>query len=414
MSNSLDTTHDIIISGGGMVGLALAIAAAKNNLSVALIEQSHWQPHQAEDGQYSPRVSAINPASERLLTHLGAWQRIPEQRKAYYTGMDVWDGLGQGAIQFNASDVQRSQLGCIVENNQISESLWQQVFEFSQIEVLSGEKIAHWQQDQQCVEVQTSSKQTFIGKVLVAAEGKHSAIREQSNISSWRWSYQHQAIVTTVQHTMSHQQIARQVFLESGPLAFLPLPDDSAGNHYSSIVWSTKTARAEQLSELTDEEFVRELNQAFEHRLGEITHVDPRFSFELTAAQAKQYFDNRIVVLGDAAHAIHPLAGLGVNVGFLDVAELAQQWQQAQTKGLDIGHEFVMRRFQRQRQSHNYAVAGLMEGLKRLYDTTQPLPVIARNLGLGFINQQLLLKRPLVLAALGDTGAHVPDYCRAQ
>lgn len=395
-------THEVIISGGGMVGLAAALAAAELGLTVALIEQQVYRPLTSVDAHFSPRVSAINPASEQLLRRLGAWQRISKDRLAVYQGMQVWDGLGNSQIAFNAFDVQRSHLGHIVENNQITEALWQQVFEQPQIEVLSADSISQWQQNSQQVMVSTEAGQTLKAKVLIAADGKHSLLREQSSIRSWQWQYHHHAIVTTVQHQNDHQQIARQVFLESGPLAFLPLPDDAAGNHYSSIVWSVKSAELSPLMAMPDDAFIKALNQAFEHRLGDISAADPRFSFELTASQAQRYFDRRLALLGDAAHAIHPLAGLGVNMGFLDVAALAEQWQVALNKGGDIGHEFIMRRYQRARQSHNLMVAGLMESLKRLYDSQHPAPVLARNFGLKLINQQPLLKRPLILAALGD------------
>lgn len=408
----MTTDYDIIISGGGMVGLALALAAAKFDLRAKVIEQQPLPPVTKPDGEFAPRVSAINHASERLLTQLNAWQRIPKHRRSLYQHMNVWDGLGQGTIGFSADHVQANHLGHIIENDEIVYALWQAANEHPNVDISESDRIVDWQQTDTNVSVTTERSSVFTAKVLVGCDGKRSVLRTQSSIEQWSWDYHHTAIVSTVRHENPHNQTASQVFLESGPLALLPLESPDPTEHVSSLVWSAKRTRAEALMALPDDEFLAELNHAFERRFGGCLSVDRRFAFPLTAQQAKTYRDGRLIILGDAAHSIHPLAGLGVNLGFLDAATLADVWQKAHSQDIDIGHDWVARRFQRQRQTHNLAVGALMEGLKRLFDTQAALPVIARNAGLNLFNQSSILKRPLILGALGDFGVELPPLCR--
>lgn len=409
---TFENTHDIIISGGGMVGLALAVAVAQDGLRVAVIEKSVIEQTDPNSTGFAPRVSALNHASERLLRNLGAWDYLPSSRVSAYSHMHVWDGLGQGEIDFDASDVQKPHLGHIIENRFISSALWSRAQQLSNIEFFNEDEIEHWEQTHVVVTVETRQGHRLQAQVLVGSEGKYSPIRQKSAIDLWSWDYHHTAIVTTVQHERPHQNTASQVFLESGPLAFLPLPATEANTHVSSIVWSVKSDLAESLLALDDATFLNRLNQAFENRYGKLLHADARFAFPLSAQQAKRYYDGRVIVLGDAAHTIHPLAGLGVNLGFLDAATLAGEWQRASAQTLDLGHEFVLRRYQRQRQLHNLSVGALMETLKRLFDTQAPLPVLMRNTGLQVFNNSRLLKRPLIQGALGDFGTPLPELCR--
>lgn len=397
-----ESQFDVVISGGGMIGLSLAAHLGQNGFKIALIERSAPTTLKIKAGQFSPRVSAINIASERLLTQLGAWQLIPADRRSLYDQMRVWDGLGSAEIHFDTLSVEPDHLGHIIENTLIVDALWQIIDTLGNVEAITPDTIAHWQQDDHGVHIQTQSGLSMSAELLVGCEGKHSLVRQQSNINSWSWDYHHSAIVTTVSHEKHHQQTAQQVFLDSGPLAFLPLRDEQNDGLKSSIVWSAKRARANELMTLKDDDFRRELEHAFESRLGSITTIDKRAEFPLTAQQAKSYFDNRIVILGDAAHSIHPLAGLGVNTGFLDVIALAQSLMKARCNQTPISHPFVLRRFQRRRQTHNFATAALMEALKRLYDSQAPVAVLARNMGLKLVNQHNLAKRPLVLAAMGE------------
>lgn len=405
-------SHDAIIAGGGMVGLALAVAAARSGLRVAVLEKNRFSTPEPEAGHYSARVSAINHASERLLKNLGAWDHIPANRLSPYHDMAVWDGLGTGQLAFSADDVQTTHLGHIIENRFIVNALLEAARSHAGIDLFTEETVTDWQQHDHGIEVRTSLQQSLSAAVLVGSEGKFSPIRERADIDTWQWDYHHIALVTTVRHEHRHQRTASQVFLETGPLAFLPLKDSEDSEQYSSVVWSVQSDQADALMALTDDEFSQRLTQAFEERYGSILAVDPRQAFPLQAQQARRYHDGRVVIVGDAAHTVHPLAGLGVNLGFLDAATLADCWDNTFRQQGDIGHEFTQRRYQRQRQSHNLAVAALMEALKRGFGTQAPLPLLARNTGLQFINRHPILKRPLILGALGDTGVPLPPLCQ--
>lgn len=407
-----DTTHDVIISGGGMVGLATAIGLVRSGLRVAVLEKQRYDDAPSSPGHYSARVSAINHSSERLLRNLGVWKHIARDRRSTYRDMHVWDGLGTGDIHFSADDLQAGHLGHIIENREIVSALHKIAMTLPELELLTEETVRQWTEEDNRITLLTSLGQTLSARLLIGSEGKRSPVRQQSTISLWQWEYHHTAIVTTVEHEAPHGAAARQVFLEGGPLAFLPLQDTDNEQRTSSIVWSVPPHDAECLMGLDDIAFCQELGAAFEHRLGAIKKADPRASFALQAQQAKQYFDGRTVILGDAAHTIHPLAGLGVNLGFLDAGALIDAISHAQQSHGDIGHAFTLRRFQRQRQSHNLAVAGLMEGLKRGFTTQAPLPVMLRNTGLRLLNRFSLLKRPLAQAALGDLGPELPSLCR--
>ena len=407
-----DKHYDLIISGGGMVGLALAAAGQQLGLRCAVIEQRAVTITQRQADEFSTRVSAINLASERLLTRLGAWQQIPDIRKSAYRDMHVWDGLGNSQIDFSAQDAQVSHLGHIVENDQITEALWQVILEQTTIDVFTNDQITRWQQHEDFIALTTDQGRQLRGSVLAGCEGKHSIVRQLSELEQWQWDYQHTALVATLYHQRPHQETARQVFLESGPLAFLPLTCSTPGRYASSIVWSAKTPVAVALQALNDSDFLTQLQQASEGHYGDLLKITPRTAFALTASQTKRYFRGRAVVLGDAAHTIHPLAGLGVNLGFLDAAALAEALASAKTQQQDCGHPYVLRRYQRQRQSHNLAVAGLMEGLKRLYDSQTAMPVLLRNQALSALNHSSLLKRPLIRGALGDFGTPLPTLCQ--
>lgn len=406
-------THDIIISGAGMVGLSLALACARQGIKVALIEKNTPTPASLQPGHFSPRVSAINHASERFLRSLDAWQSLPQERLCHYNEMYVWDGLGSAELCFNAAEVQASHLGHIIENNLIVDALWQGIYQHQNVDLYLSKQIHSLEQFNDYARVQLTSNEELTASLIIGAEGKMSPVRALAGIDTHAWDYHHTAIVTTVTHEHEHHHCARQVFLDSGPLAFLPLSDELGLLNKSSIVWSVKTERAKALLSLNDDDFCSQLDHAFEHKLGNIQAVDTRFSFPLTAHQTTATFHNRVVIIGDAAHSIHPLAGLGVNLGFLDAATLAQELTRAQEKQIDFAHPHLLRRYQRSRKSHTWAVTGLMEALKRGFDTQQSLPVLARNAGMSLLNKHSLAKRPFILAALGDIGSPLPKSCQA-
>ncbi|MEP4547473.1 MAG: UbiH/UbiF/VisC/COQ6 family ubiquinone biosynthesis hydroxylase [Saccharospirillum sp.] len=400
------TSHDLLIVGGGMVGLALAIDSARRGLSVIVVEQDLPEPETAVAGVYSPRVSAISRQSQDWLTSLGVWQHLPAGRACAYREMKVWDGQGQGRIGFHADEVQADDLGHIVENRWLVSALWHQAENTPGLTLVAGRTVQHWDQQTHQVQATLSDDSTVTASVLAACDGRFSKIRRDAGMATREWDYQQRAIVTTVRHQRPHHGVAHQVFLDTGPLAFLPLQDETSDQQASSIVWSVDNDAVQALLDLPEADFLKALNRAFENTLGELTGCDPRFSFPLQQMHSKAYIAPRLVLVGDAAHALHPLAGQGVNLGFQDAATLAAEWQRAHRRGEDPGSERTLRRYQRQRQGHNLAAMAAMEGFKRLFGSDHPLAVLSRNWGMSQLDRLPLAKRPLISTALGRSRTH--------
>ncbi len=401
-------TPDLLIIGGGLAGLALAVALIDSSLEVLVVDPQKPLPPDHWPAEFDPRVSALTHASENILRHLGAWDWIAEQQRvAAFSKMDVWDGDGVGNIQFYAQEVGTSHLGHIVENRVTLYGLWQQLIMASNIhfvqaslsKILEAEAQDKWQ-------VLLSNGQLIEPTLLVGADGARSKVRDQLGFRCRQWSYEQSAIVTTVVTEKTHDNTARQIFLESGPLAFLPLREQSnqSLSATSSIVWSIQNSHLDSIMALSDEAFCHQLGSAFEHRLGAVLQTDKRFSFPLVQNHAVDYITGGAALVGDAAHSIHPLAGQGINMGFLDVAVLAEEILRAQAGGLDIADSSVLRRYQRRRKSHNLAMMGAMEGFKQLFGTTIPPFRIARNFGLSLVNRHGILKNTILSRAMGLEG----------
>jgi len=235
----------------------------------------------------------------------------------------------------------------------------------------------------------------------VAADGANSKVRQAMGMATREWDYQHHAIVATVKTEFAHDSTARQRFSESGPLALLPLQDKHASGKFSSIVWSVQPDRAKSLMSLSDEQFKQSLEAEFESCLGKVEQVSKRFSYPLRQRHAKTYVDAGVVLVGDAAHTIHPLAGQGVNLGFKDVQALSNILLDASEKGVAINHQSLLNRYNRQRQGDNLMMMGVMEGFKRLFEQKDPLVRWIRNAGLNWVDQQGFVKKQIVQRAMG-------------
>lgn len=398
-------TPDLLIIGGGMVGLALAIDSALSGMIVAVVEKDLPETETLVAGVYSPRVSAISRQSQDWLTGLGVWQHLPAGRACPYRQMKVWDGQGQGRIGFHADEVQAEDLGHIIENRWLVSALWHQAEQTPGITLLAGRTLQHWQNQGDQILATLSDDSTVTASVMAACDGRFSKVRRDAGMATREWDYHQHAIVTTVRHHQPHCGVAHQVFLETGPLAFLPLQDETGDQHASSIVWSVDNNAVQPLLDLPKDEFLSALNRRFEHTLGELTDCDPRVSFPLQQMHSKHYIAPRLVLVGDAAHALHPLAGQGVNLGFQDAATLASEWHRARQRGEDPGSERTLRRYQRQRQGHNLGAMATMEGFKRLFGSDHPLAVLSRNWGMSQLDRLTLAKRPLIRTALGRVKA---------
>lgn len=398
--------YDLIIVGAGMVGATLALALADTDLKIAIVDgvplDQPVKPAQTPSG-YDPRVSALSAASERILSRLGAWPSIAAERCCAYRQMCVWDAEGTGEIRFDAHELNENRLGHIVENNRIQQGLLDCLAQ-TPVAMLGGRCIETLVREEQGWRLKLTSGDTLHTPLVVAADGGNSKVRELAGFALREWDYLHHAIVTTVQVAEPHGETAWQRFLPTGPLAFLPLMDQQ-GAHYCSVVWSLLPEAADRMMALDDGAFAAAIEAAIEHRLGRVTVTDPRHRIALRQRHAKTYAMPGLVLVGDAAHSIHPLAGQGVNLGLLDAAELNDVLRAAIQRGESIADLSVLQRYERGRMGANLGMMAAMEGFERLFHA-DALPLRwLRNAGMQWLEQQGKLKSMVIRRAMGLDGS---------
>jgi len=398
----METRADLLIVGAGMVGSALALALQNSGLDILLVDNSPLSVKPFDPAaMFEPRVSALSAASQRILQRLNVWDGIISRRASPYGDMEVWDGSGTGQVHFSAASVHAEVLGHIVENRVIQDALIERLHDCD-VGLLANARLEQMRRSGDDWLLTLADGRTLRSPVVVAADGANSAVRRLTGTETREWDYLHHAIVTSVRTTQSHRKTAWQRFTDNGPLAFLPL--ERAGEHWCSIVWSVTPDEAERLMALQDESFCRELERAFEGRLGPVIAADPRLCVPLRQRHAKRYVAEGLALIGDAAHTIHPLAGQGVNLGFLDAAVLAEVLHHAAARGERLADERVLSRYERRRMPHNLALMAAMEGFERLFQA-DPLPLRwLRNTGLKLVDQSSEAKAMFVRQAMGLTG----------
>jgi len=389
---------DVVIVGGGMVGLGLAAALKNRAIKVAIVEGR--LPDATLGETPDNRVSALSLASQHILQGVGVWDGIVARRLQPYEKMQVWEQDSFGHIDFDAASLRQGALGHIVENRVIQLALLDAIAGASNIQMLTPARATSLQCGPAGALLLLEDGQALSAKLVVAADGAHSWVRRQADIPLTSWDYGHHALVATVRCAEPHEAVARQIFTPQGPLAFLPLwqPD------LCSIVWSVPAARAEALCALDDDGFNRQLTAAFDGRLGLCKVEGARSAIPLTARYARDFARERLVLVGDAAHTIHPLAGQGVNLGLLDAAALAEQILIHHGKGADIGLLANLRGYERWRKSEAARMLAAMEGLKRLFAGSNPLKKLVRGVGLRAVDGLGPLKQGMIRAAMGLDG----------
>jgi 2-octaprenylphenol hydroxylase len=394
-----------------MVGSALALALQHSGLQILLLDGGPLSVKPFDQSAaFEPRVSALSAASQRILERLGAWDGIAARRTSPYGEMQVWDGSGTGQVHFSAASVHAEVLGHIVENRVVQDGLLDALYE-ADLGLLPGARLEQLRRSGDYWLLTLTDGRELRAPLVIAADGANSAVRRLAGCATREWDYLHHAIVTSVRCSKPHQQTAWQRFTDDGPLAFLPLAKADNAEHWCSIVWSTTPAEAERLMALDDAAFCHELGKAFEWRLGEVLESDPRHCIPLRQRHAKRYVEPGLALIGDAAHTIHPLAGQGVNLGFLDAAVLAEVLLHALERGENLADIKVLGRFERRRMPHNLAMMAAMEGFERLFQA-DPLPLRwLRNSGLNLVDGANEAKALFVRQALGLSG-DLPELAR--
>ncbi len=383
---------DCVVIGGGMVGAASALSLAQLGLTVAVVEKT--TPKSFDSTQaFDLRVSAISLASQYLLEQLDAWQQIFQWRACPYRRLGVWE-VDKIYTEFSAQAIEQPHLGHIVENRLIQLSLWQQIAQHDNVTLFCPEFLVDFEQSNEKVTVELSN-QTIETKLVVAADGANSQVRTLANIGITGWGYQQSAMLVNVETEKTQQDITWQKFYSTGPLAMLPMPGNNA-----SLVWYHSKEEIGRLSRLSNVQLQQEILEVFPKRLGYVEVLN-KASFPLTRRHANQYQSNRVLLLGDAAHTINPLAGQGVNLGFKDVKALQTTIAKAIGEGACWSDIDVLSNYEKIRRNDNLMMMSAMDALYAGFSHQSPVAKLIRNGGLFLVNKLPALKNKALAYACG-------------
>lgn len=387
---------DVMIIGGGLVGASLAAALEHSGLTLALVEsQSSLMADAAPAGEddWDSRIYAISPGSRRFLEQSGAWSLLDPDRIAAVRNMRVFGDTG-AELEFSAYQMGVAELACIAENRALQHALWQALQRQHNLTLFHPARCAALQLGADAATLTLEDGRELQASLVVGADGRDSWVRNQAGISAAPLDYRQNGVVANFACELPHRGIAHQWFQQDGILALLPLPGQRV-----SMVWSVSPEKSAELLAAAHEQLAQEVAAAARHRLGGLRVITPPAAFPLRLLSLPQVSASRLVLIGDAAHNMHPLAGQGVNTGFRDARELARILEQrgAQT---DCGAAQLLRRYERKRKEDVYAMQATTHGLKHLFNNDQPLLRGLRNFGLAATNRVTPLKKLLMRHAL--------------
>lgn len=390
-------THDAIIIGGGLVGMATAIAFARSGLNVAVIEQTP-PPMQLKE-RFDGRVSAIALGSQRLFANLGIWPHLKPFAEPIQD-IRVIDQNSPLFLHYDHREIGAEPFGWILENRHIRESLFKRAEDFiGNLTIIAPTALQDIESTAHHTKTILADGRILIAPLLIAADGKFSRVREKAGIKTLTLPYNQTAIVCTISHTQPHDGLALERFLPIGPFAVLPMQ-----NNRSSLVWTESPERAKLLLTLPEDAFIQEIERRVGTYLGDISLVGGRFSYPLTLVHAEQYHAERIALVGDAAHSIHPIAGQGVNLGFRDVAVLAEIVTDSARLGMDIGSPSVLEAYSRWRKFDALAMVATTDFLNRLFSNSVFPISFARRAGLELVGKLPPVKKFFMRHAMGLEG----------
>jgi 2-octaprenyl-6-methoxyphenol hydroxylase len=391
---------DVLIVGGGLAGLPLALALAQGGLSVTVVDV--LDPATATDAGFDGRVSAIALASCRMFEQLGVTRYLTGQMQPIndilVSDGRVRDGASPFFLHFDHKEIGNEPLGHLIENRHIRIALQKATEEQPLIRLIAPQSVTRVEYGAQAVATLGNGERVS-ARLCFAADGRGSPTRQAAGIKTVGWDYGQMGIVSTVEHELPHEGVAQEYFLPGGPFAILPM----VGNR-SSLVWTEKTADAKAILSLDNDAFAEEMRARFGDYLGECRPVGPRWSYPLTLQLARDYVRPRLALVGDAAHGIHPIAGQGLNLGLRDVAAAAEVVVDAARLGLDIGALDVLERYQSWRRFDSVALSLVTDGLNRLFSNDIAPIRLARDLGLGAVAQMGPLRRFFMRHAAGMVG----------
>ncbi len=417
-----DLAADVAIVGGGMVGMTLAAALGSAGLSVAIVDAE--VPAAMTAAAFDGRSSAIAFGSQQVLAGIGAWAAMAAEAQPILD-IRVSDGTATGGVSrlflhYDHRDLGAGSgvgkdappLGFIVENRVIRRALLRRLAELPNVTHAAPARVVGVERRADAAVLHLDDGRSVSSRLVVAADGRNSPVRAAAGIRTTEWAYAQTGIVCTVAHEKPHGGVAHEHFLPAGPFAMLPMVDD-VGVHRSSIVWTERRDLAPAMMALDDAAFAAEIERRFGPSLGRLRPIGGRFAYPLTLVHAERYVDHRLALLGDAAHAIHPIAGQGLNLGLRDVAALAETIVDAQRLGLDIGDGLALERYQRWRRFDNLVLMAVTDGMNRLFSNDIAPVRLARDLGMAAVNRLPPLKRLFMRHAMGMVG-DLPRLARGE
>jgi len=390
---------DVIILGGGLVGLSLALALDRHGLAVIVVDPADPQTQIAP--AYDGRATAVSSSSWRMLETIGVAERL-EGKTCPIRAIRVSDGLKPRGILFDGEV--ENPLGTMVENRLLRAALREAARDAERIQLLMPARPGETMRDENGVRVALEDGRLLAAPLLVAAEGRNSPMREAASIPIARWAYDHVAIVATIAHERPHDETAYEIFYPDGPFAILPMLAGDDGKHRSAIVWSVKARDAGAMLGLPERALAHEIEKRMGGFLGAVTLAGPRWNHPLGFHHAARITDRRLALVGDAAHGIHPIAGQGLNLGFRDAAALAEVLVEGARHGLDLGDAQLLGRYERWRSLDTFMVAMATDSLTRLYGVPGRTASAVRRFGMGLVQRAGPVKQRLMAEARGETG----------
>jgi 2-octaprenyl-6-methoxyphenol hydroxylase len=400
--------RDLLILGGGLVGMSLALAAARQGFSSHVVDRADPATLTAEG--FDGRATAISTASWNLFRNIG----ITDQLNAHgcpISSIAVTDQMKPGQINFQPEPEDGS-LGRMFANRQLRVTLFEAAAAEDLINWHSSAEIVSRNRDQHGVSAKLATGETLRAQLMIAAEGRGSPTRDEAGIGLAKWQYQHRAIIAGLTHEKPHDNVAWEIFYPEGPFALLPLLDADDQTHRSALVWTIDEDDAEGTLKLSDRAFLSEVQKRMGSMFGEITSVGARSSYPLGFHHTAKITDNRLALVGDAAHGIHPIAGQGFNLGLRDVGALVQVLNDGARLGLDLGDAQLLDRYERWRGLDSFMVALATDGLTRLFGVPSGTASAVRRFGMGAVERTPVLKRWFMDEARGVTG-DLPELLRA-
>jgi 2-octaprenyl-6-methoxyphenol hydroxylase len=397
----MDTTFDIIITGGGLNGATMALGVAKLGMRVLVIDALLDQTQMSQD--FDGRSYAMALTSVRLMRALGLWEQIAETSQPMLD-IKVFDGA-VGAkpsnffLHFDHNEIEEGPMGHMVEDRHLRPVLQSELASNPRITYLSGTKVIGQHVDDRNIKITTDTGASYHARLLIGADGRTSQTAQRASIKRTGWRYQQTALVCAIEHDRPHNGVAYQYFMPAGPLAILPL----AGNR-SSIVWSETPENAAAIMALDDADYLDILRPRFGSFLGDIRLAGRRFSYPLGLTMANEFIAPRVALIGDAAHGMHPIAGQGLNAGLRDIAALCDVLQSAQNRGEDFASVAVLERYQEWRRFDNHTLALATDSFNKLFSNDNPVLRLGRDIGMGLVNAFPKLRRDFIREAAGLSG----------